>query len=86
MSEMEDARASTQRRLYLLQGELQKMAKDVPRRFQQRLTLELLSGLANAMLDGTVFQIVENLTEIQHVTEKRAFQMRQQLAADHNGG
>ena len=37
------------------------------------------------MLDGTVFQIVDNLAEIQQVTEKQAFQMRQQLVAGHNG-
>ncbi|XP_043191179.1 protein DGCR6-like isoform X2 [Amphibalanus amphitrite] len=81
---MDDSGSNTQNRLYLMLSELQKIAKDVPRRFQQRLTLELLSGLANSMLDGTVFQIVDRLAEIQHVTEKQAFQMRQQLVAGHN--
>lgn len=36
--------------------------------FQQRLSYTTLSDLALALLDGTVFEIVQGLLEIQHLT------------------
>ncbi len=46
---------------------------------------ELLSGLANCLLNETIFKIVEGLTEIQQVTEKHLLQQRLQLLHRHRG-
>lgn len=48
-----------------------------------RVPSELLSGLANSLLNETVFEIVKGLMEIQHVTEKHLFQQRQQILNKH---
>lgn len=44
-----------------------------------RLHYELLSSLANCLLNETVFEIVKGLLEIQHVTEQHLFQQRLQF-------
>lgn len=44
---------------------------------------ELLCGLAESLLDNTVFGIVDNLMDIQHVTEKQFFQQRLQFMNKH---
>lgn len=41
--------------------------------FQQRLSYTTLSDLALALLDGTVFEIVQGLLDIQHLTEKSLY-------------
>ena len=46
---------------------------------------DLLSGLANALLDGTVFQIVNGLKEVQEWEERTMFQQRSKLVSDHKG-
>lgn len=48
-----------------------------------RVPIELLSGLANCLLNDTVFEIVKGLMEIQHVTEKHLFQQRLQVINKH---
>ncbi|XP_045446454.1 gonadal protein gdl isoform X2 [Melitaea cinxia] len=48
-----------------------------------RVPIELLSGLANCLLNDTVFEIVKGLMEIQHVTEKHLFQQRLQIINKH---
>lgn len=48
-----------------------------------RVPIELLSGLANCLLNDTVFEIVKGLMEIQHVTEKHLFQQRLQVINQH---
>ncbi|XP_015601466.1 gonadal protein gdl isoform X2 [Cephus cinctus] len=55
------------------------MASELPPKYQMRLPYELLSGLANSLLNDTIFEIVKGLMEIQHVTEKHLFQQRLQL-------
>lgn len=50
-----------------------------------RIPYELLSGLANALLNDTIFEIVKGLMEIQHVTEKHLFHQRLQLIRKHEG-
>ena len=47
--------------------------------YQMRVPIELLSGLANSLLNDTIFEIVKGLMEIQHVTEKHIFQQRLQI-------
>jgi hypothetical protein len=44
-----------------------------------RLPYELLSSLANCLLNDTVFEIVKGLLEIQHVTEQHLYQQRLQF-------
>ncbi|XP_011501152.1 PREDICTED: gonadal protein gdl [Ceratosolen solmsi marchali] len=68
-----------QRKLYFLMEQLQHMAGELPPKYQMRLPYELLSGLANSLLNDTIFEIVKGLMEIQHVTEKHLFQQRLQL-------
>lgn len=46
---------------------------------------DLLSSLANALIDGTVFQIVVGLKEVQEIEEKAMFQQRSKLVSDHKG-
>nr|CAG4650576.1 EOG090X0GJG [Sida crystallina] len=72
-----------QQRLYYLHEQLQQMARKLPLQFQQRMPYELLSGLANCLLNDTIFKIVEGLTEIQQVTEKQLLQQRMQLLHKH---
>jgi len=68
-----------QRKLYFLVEQLQRMAGELPAQYQMRLPYELLSSLANSLLNDTIFEIVKGLMEIQHVTEKHLFQQRLQL-------
>lgn len=72
-----------QRKLYFLMDQLQKMAGELPPKYQMRLPYELLSGLANSLSNETVFEIVKGLMEIQHVTEKHLFQQRLKLLNQH---
>lgn len=48
-----------------------------------RLPYELLSSLANCLLNDMIFQIVIGLMEIQQVTEKHLYQQRQQVLNQH---
>ncbi|CAG9833210.1 unnamed protein product [Diabrotica balteata] len=68
-----------QKKLYFLLEQLQNMAKDLPPKYQMRLPCELLSSLANCLLNETVFEIVKGLLEIQHVTEQHLYQQRLQF-------
>lgn len=45
---------------------------------------ELLCGLAESLVDNTVFGIVNHLMDIQHVTEKQLFQQRLQFINKQN--
>ncbi|XP_072940705.1 gonadal protein gdl [Epargyreus clarus] len=72
-----------QRKLYFLLEQLQDMARELPPKYQMRVPIELLSGLANCLLNDTVFEIVKGLMEIQHVTEKHLFQQRLQIINKH---
>ncbi|KAH1024268.1 gonadal protein gdl [Dendroctonus ponderosae] len=75
---MEDAQV-LQKKLYFLVEQLQNMAGELPPKYQMRLPYELLSSLANCLLNETVFEIVKGLLEIQHVTEQHLFQQRLQF-------
>nr|CAG4651422.1 EOG090X0GJG [Simocephalus serrulatus]SVE94574.1 EOG090X0GJG [Simocephalus serrulatus] len=72
-----------QQKLYYLLEQLQEMARKLPLQYQQRMPYELLSGLANCLLNETIFKIVEGLTEIQQVTEKQLLQQRLKLLHRH---
>ena len=49
------------------------------RNFQHRLSNELLSGLSSSLLDGTVFEIVNNLSELQQITERNLISERNKI-------
>lgn len=53
------------------------------RQYQIRVSYELLAGLANSLLNDTIFEIVKGLMEIQHVTEKHLMQVREKVENDH---
>lgn len=73
-----------QKKVYFLLDQLQQMARELPPKYQQRIPCELLSGLANALLNDTIYEIVKGLMEIQHVTEKHLFQQRLQIINKHS--
>ncbi|XP_037679487.1 protein DGCR6L isoform X3 [Choloepus didactylus] len=74
-----------QERHYQLLSALQSLVKELPSSFQQRLSYTTLSDLALALLDGTVFEIVQGLLEIQHLTEKSLYNQRLRLLKEHRG-
>ncbi|KAM9822306.1 protein DGCR6 [Syngnathus acus] len=77
-----DATKQQERHYYLL-SELQILAKDLPSSFQQRLSYNTLGDLALALIDGTVYEIVQGLLDIQHLTEKNLYSQRQKLHCEH---
>uniref|UniRef100_A0A2K6F7X6 DiGeorge syndrome critical region gene 6 n=1 Tax=Propithecus coquereli TaxID=379532 RepID=A0A2K6F7X6_PROCO len=77
--------ARQQERHYQLLSALQSLVKELPSSFQQRLSYTTLSDLALALLDGTVFEIVQGLLEIQHLTEKSLYNQRLRLQNEHRG-
>ncbi|XP_055688100.1 gonadal protein gdl [Lutzomyia longipalpis] len=73
-----------QRKLYFLLEHLKSFHAELPETYQMRIPYELLTGLANSLLNDTIFEIVKGLMEIQHVTEKHLEQLRQQVETEHN--
>lgn len=53
--------------------------------FQQRLSYNTLGDLALSLIDGTVYEIVQGLLDIQHLTEKNLYNQRQKLHCEHQG-
>lgn len=78
-----DDSTKQQERHYYLLSELQTLVKDLPSSFQQRLSYNTLSDLAQALIDGTVYEIVQGLLDIQHLTEKNLYNQRQKLHSEH---
>ncbi|XP_046904359.1 protein DGCR6 [Hypomesus transpacificus] len=72
-----------QERHYFLLSELQTLVKDLPSSFQQRLSYTTLSDLALALIDGTVYEIVQGLLDIQHLTERNLYNQRQKIHGEH---
>lgn len=48
-----------------------------------RIPYDLLTHLANALVNDTIFEIVKRLIEIQHVTESHLFELRRQAELEH---
>lgn len=53
------------------------------RKYQQRLPYDLLSSLSSVLLDGTVFDIVSSLKEVQQLEERNLFNQRLKLTNEH---
>lgn len=66
---------------YELLDQLQKLVIKLPIKVQQRLPYDLLANLASSLQDSTIFTIVNDLEEIQHLTEKNLFAQRQKICA-----
>ncbi|XP_061458301.1 protein DGCR6 [Rhineura floridana] len=78
-----ERQARQQARHYQLLSELQALVKELPSSSQQRLSYTILSDLALALIDGTVFEIVQGLLEIQHLTERNLYNQRLKLHNEH---
>lgn len=52
-------------------------------KFQQRLPYDLLSSLAHCLLDNTTFEIMQELGELQHMTEKILHKQHAQMVNKH---
>ena len=48
-------------------------------KYQQRLSYDLLSSLARVLLDGTVFEIISSLREVQQLEERNLSNQRIKL-------
>lgn len=72
-----------QQRHYQLLSQLQSMSKELPSKYQQRFSYDLLSSLASACLDGTVFEIVKSLKDVQQLEERALFSQRTKLLNEH---
>ena len=55
------------------------------RDLQQRIPNETLSGLASALADGPIFEIVDGLTEVQQGVEKQLFRQRLEVVKKQSG-
>ncbi len=78
-------RYEQQQRQYALLMEIQRLCRELPLNYQQRLPYSMLSSLSLSLLDGTVFQIVNHLAEIQQMTERKLMEQRAQLVNTHKG-
>ncbi|XP_022082107.1 protein DGCR6-like isoform X2 [Acanthaster planci] len=72
-----------QQRQYALLMEIQRLCRELPMTYQQRVPYSMLSSLSASLLDGTVFEIVNHLAEIQHMTERKLMEQRSQLVNSH---
>lgn len=77
------AKEERQKKHYFYLKELQSMARELPAMYQQRLPYDLLCGLANALLDGTVADIVTGLKEVQQLEERHLSSQRIKMINEH---
>jgi len=54
------------------------------RNSQHRFSNELLSSLSSSLLDGTVFEIVNNLSELQQITERNLISERNRIQNEYS--
>ncbi|SPP89757.1 gonadal protein gdl [Drosophila guanche] len=68
-----------QRKIYFLVDQLRKMHAELPENLQTRISYDLLTELANCVLNDSIFVIVKALMELQHETERHLIKMRMQV-------
>ena len=68
-----------QKRHYFILEQLQLLTKEAPMALKQRLSTDFLSTLAVSLLDGTVFEIVNHLVEMQQISERTLFNERSKI-------
>ncbi|KAH8404500.1 hypothetical protein KR222_008463 [Zaprionus bogoriensis] len=79
MSHQQPTPEFLQRKIYFLMDQLKAMHAELPENLQTRISYDLLTELANCVLNDSIFDIVKALMELQHVTEKHLIQMRAQV-------
>lgn len=72
-----------QKRHYFILEQLQLLASEAPTTLKHRLCTEFLSTLAVSLLDGTVFEIVNHLLEMQQISERNFFNERSRINNDY---
>lgn len=53
--------------------------------YKNKFTYDVLSGIATCLLDGTVFEIVKGLEDIQQLTERNLLNKRMKLVNSQKG-
>ncbi|XP_002167089.1 protein DGCR6 isoform X1 [Hydra vulgaris] len=71
------------RKLETYISSLQKMIRPLSSEFKKKLSYDVICQLAHAILDGTVFEIVKGLQDIQFITEKNLYTQRTKLLEEH---
>jgi DNA-binding transcriptional regulator GbsR (MarR family) len=67
-----------QRRHYSILEQLKQHNKD------NKITFELLTSLSGSLLDGTVFDIVNHLFDLQQITERNLFNERNKISNEYS--
>jgi hypothetical protein len=78
-----DNKELLQKRHYFILEHLQRLSSDAPLALKQRLSTDFLSSLAVSLLDGTVFEIVNNLCEMQQISERNFFNERAKISNEY---
>lgn len=55
------------------------------RTYKKKFTYDVLSGIATCLLDGTVFEIVKGLEDIQQLSERNLLNKRMKLVNSQKG-
>jgi hypothetical protein len=63
--------------------EIHQLAARLPKDIKEKMSAEVLSKLASSLLDGTVFQIVRELEEIQQLKERNLLNGRMKMLSNH---
>ncbi|XP_022233855.2 gonadal protein gdl [Drosophila obscura] len=72
-----------QRKIYFLVDQLRQMHAELPENLQTRISYDLLTELANCVLNDSIFVIVKALMELQHETERHLIKMRMQVVNEY---
>ncbi|XP_020798130.1 gonadal protein gdl [Drosophila serrata] len=73
-----------QRKIYFLVDHLRKFHAELPENLQTRISYDLLTELANCVLNEGIFVIVTALMELQHETERHLIKMRMQVENEYD--
>ena len=53
--------------------------------YKKKITYDVMTQLAQSLLDDTVFEIVKGLEDIQQLTERNLLNRRMKVLSDHKG-
>uniref|UniRef100_A0A8D9AF70 Gonadal protein gdl n=1 Tax=Cacopsylla melanoneura TaxID=428564 RepID=A0A8D9AF70_9HEMI len=77
------ATENDQMRQAALLDKLRSMVEELPEKYQDQITVDMLQTLSSLLLGDTVFRIVQHLMDIQHVTEQHLYEKRNALLKTH---
>jgi hypothetical protein len=72
-----------QKRSSFISLKLSQLVRQLPTDIQPHFTDEVLANLTSSLLDGTIFEIVTNLSEMQQMSERRMYDERQRIVTEH---